>query len=146
MRVLAVVVITISVSGCAVYYAGNKFGSGMQGPEAICVVENTEVRAEFLQALRPLLEARKIAVSVVPSSAEKNACPFVLTYSATWHWDLKLYMREARMNLYKDGQPFADSSFLAPHGLINMSIESFDETETKLNKMLLQMGLAAPTT
>jgi hypothetical protein len=145
MRLAATLATAMAVSGCAVHYAGNRYGTGSRLPDTICIVENPDVRAEFLQSLRPLLEARKIAVQLLPPSSNKNSCPFMLTYSATWHWDLQPYMRQARMDIYRDGQSFADSNYLAPHGLINMSPEALDETETKLEKMLRRMGLVAPT-
>ncbi len=98
------------------------------------------MREEFIQTLLPLLQARQMTVKVVPPTATNDSCPFVLTYSANWHWDLVPYMREARIDVYKDGRSFGDANYLAPHGLINMSTEVYDKTEVKIERMLVRLG------
>lgn len=142
MRVLATVVAVLVLSSCAVQYGANRYAPDARMPTDLCVKESAGVREEFLQVLVPLLKARQVAVKVLPASAPNDACPFMMTYSATWHWDLVSYMREARIEIYRDGSLFANAHFLAPHGLINMSVEAFDKTEVKIDRMLVRLGFS----
>ncbi len=130
------------LSGCAVHYSGKPFAADMGQPDAVCIAEAKGVREEFLRALQDQLAARRIATKVIAGTSPVDACPFVLTYTATWHWDIVMYMREARMFLYHRGAPVSTAYFLAPHGVINFSVESFDKTETKIDRMLTRMGFA----
>lgn len=143
MKVLVLLGSSMALAGCTVQYFGNRYEAAMVQPEWVCIVDNPEVRAEFMEKLVPLLKARQIATRSLPAGSSTDSCPYVLTYAATWHWDLVPYMRSASMFLFKSGKLFSDSGYLAPHALVNMSLEALEKTEVKLEGMLNRMGLVA---
>jgi hypothetical protein len=130
-----------ALSACTIHYNANRYDAKVPMSGEVCIINNPEVRREFTDALIPLLTKRNLVTRILSPDAPKTSCPFVLVYTANWHWDLVTYMREARIDIYRNGKEFADANYLAPHGLVNMSTEAYEETSLKIEKMLTRMGI-----
>lgn len=129
------------LSACTIHHGAVPLSSPVPSGSTVCVIKNPEVREEFTTVLREQLERRELRMRELQVGADRQACPYTLIYAATWHWDLVSYMREARIDLYKGDLPAGSASYQAPHSLVNMTTESFEKTEIKIDRMLSNMGL-----
>jgi hypothetical protein len=70
----------------------------------VCVIENTSVKAGFLESYKRALAAKGYSVKQLDRTASIHECPTTSTYSAAWGWDFALYMVSAEIRVYKSGK------------------------------------------
>jgi hypothetical protein len=98
----------------------------------ICIVENSRVREDFLDAYKAALSAKGYEVEVFKNTPQVSQCPLTTRYVAYWAWDMVLYMRYAELRVYRDGKPAGRAVFEA------RSSRMIDP-ETKLRELVDQM-------
>lgn len=74
-----------------------------QGSE-ICIIENPDVRATFLEIYRRELEKKGFKTRVIPTTSTLFDCPQTSRYTANWRWDFALYLAFADISVYEDGK------------------------------------------
>jgi hypothetical protein len=73
----------------------------------ICIQKNPRVMVEdFTIVMQEGFMKRGITSTVIVGDAPK-ACVYMATYTALRSWDLKMYLAEARIDIYRMGQPIA---------------------------------------
>ena len=105
--------------------------------QEICVIENTAVRASFLEAYQRALAAQGYTVRRLGSSASVNDCSVTSTYSASWRWDLALYMAYADLKNYHQGVLAGSANYDAMRGGGNMG--KFIDADQKITELTQQL-------
>lgn len=103
--------------------------------ERVCIVENLDVREGFLSAYRSAVEAKGLEVQIVPATADKSVCPLTSTYTASWNWDLAMYMRYAQISIFRDGQPAGQALYDAH----TAGMSKFINAEEKIQELVGQL-------
>jgi hypothetical protein len=103
-------------------------------PREICVIENSDVRHEFLEAYSSALSSKGLTVRMLPAGASVGSCPLTSTYTANWRWDLALYLAYANLKVYR-------SSRLVGEAMYN-SLDAAGNTDKFINARLKVQKLA----
>ena len=103
----------------------------------ICVIENSRVRASFLEAYQRALQASGFAVRLLPESAPLSACSITSRYVAHWQWDIALYLAIAELRVYKDGLPAGQALYNATRAAATTS--KFVNAEEKVKELVQQL-------
>ncbi len=103
-------------------------------PEEICIIENASVQRSFLDALVTSVQARGYAVSLQASESDTMICPVSVTYSASWLWDLAMYMAYAEITAFEDGLPVGRALYDSRGGGGNTS--KFIVAEEKIDELV----------
>lgn len=109
----------------------------------ICIVSNPSVRASFSDKLQSLLSLRGFDVRMLTSGTPVKACPISLTYTASWRWDLALYMAHAQINVFEQGLPAGDAVYDARSG--GGSLGKFINADQKIEELVNQLFPAKQT-
>lgn len=105
--------------------------------QQICVVNNAEVRKGFEEALFRSLRGQGYEVRPIPASSSITACPVTLTYTASWRWDLALYMAYAEIRVFKAGQEGGRAIYDSTRGGGNMG--KFIDADKKVDELTRQL-------
>ncbi|GMG80820.1 hypothetical protein LNKW23_00320 [Paralimibaculum aggregatum] len=101
---------------------------------ALCIESNPAVHMEgFLPALVRQVEMRGVRTEVVQGPAPGH-CRHVMRYTATWRWDLAMYLYTARLEILDAGRVIGSASYDASAG--GLSMEKFGSTEGKIGPMV----------
>lgn len=125
----------LSLSGCAIHQTVKpveRFDSN-----TVCLVQNDTVRATFLDAYERALSNRGYAIKRLESGASLIACPVTSTYTASWRWDLAMYMSYAEIVVYQNGKPAGKATYDATRGGGNMG--KFIGAEKKITELVDQL-------
>jgi len=102
MKTLVPLMLVMLLTGCAIYQPVEPAASVVSGE--ICIVENPDVRARFLEIYRRELEAKGYRTRVIPATSTLFDCPQVSRYTANWRWDIAYYLAFAEISVYADGK------------------------------------------
>jgi len=133
-KVLVPLLSAAVLSGCAIRQQVQPAPADLR---EICIVENSGVRAGFVDSLRRTLTERGYRVRMLPSTARLDTCPVTATYSARWNWDLALYMSYAEIRIYRDLQQVGSAVYDATRGSGNLN--KFIDAETKIRELVQQL-------
>jgi hypothetical protein len=103
----------------------------------ICIIENPDVRASFLEAYRSALQAKNFQTKILPQTATPRDCPQASTYTANWRWDLALYLAFVDINIFVDGKSVGRAIYDSLAGGGNMS--KFINAEKKIYELVDQL-------
>ena len=119
--------VAVALGGCGTY-RGKPVGEA--APKTVCVLENAKAAnsAEFLAAYRLALEARGIEAVVKPAGSAVDGCPVASRYNVYWEGGGPLRVRNARIDLYREGRVVSSSVF-----------QSQDVGPTRTNEVLIAM-------
>ncbi len=129
---IAACMLALALSGCAIHQTVRPVAS--LGDRQICVIDEPNVKAGFLDAYKRSLSRKGYAVRVLPSSASITDCPVASTYSASWRWDLALYMAYAEIKVYENGKLAGEAIYDSKNGGANMG--KFIDAEKKINELV----------
>lgn len=116
-KLAALALVALSVSGCAIHQTVKPVES-FTGKQ-ICLIENSSVRAGFVESYKRALESKGYIVRRLPSSAAITECSAASTYNALWRWDLALYMAYADIRVYRDGKLVGEAKYDSQSGGMN---------------------------
>ena len=125
----------IALAGCTITQTVNPI-SIAAGSE-VCIVENSEVRAGFLDTVQQVLTENGYRYRMLAHGASPSYCPVALTYTAQWSWDLSLYMSYARLQAFQDGYPAGNALYDSTKGGGNM--KKFIDAEPKITELVEQL-------
>ncbi|ODT37246.1 MAG: hypothetical protein ABS55_03765 [Lautropia sp. SCN 70-15] len=134
-KVLALSLLVALVSGCAIHQTVSPITAPVT--REICLIENTAVRAGFVNQLRQSLGAKGYQVRMLPETAAINACTTTATYTATWRWDLALYMSYAEIKVYSNARPVGEALYDSTGGGGNMG--KFIDANEKIRELVDQL-------
>lgn len=132
-KLIAVALLTPLLGACSSVQKIDPVAS--HAGEKVCIVENPKVREGFLSSYQRAIEAKGMAVQVVPATAGTQACTLTSTYTASWNWDLALYMRYAKISIYRDGQ-LAGEALYDAH---TAGMSKFIDADKKVQELVGQL-------
>ncbi len=122
-------------SGCAIHQTVKPVENISE--KQICVIENSAVRAGFLDAYRRALTAKGYLVRQLPPTATISDCSITSTYTANWRWDLALYMSFAEIKVFSNGALAGEAKYDAQGGGANMG--KFIDAQKKVEELTDQL-------
>ena len=90
MKFFCVLVCGLLLAGCSITQKVKPVGE-IQSKE-VCIIENPDTRAGFLNEYRGVLSENDYLVKVLPKNTDFKGCEITSTYIGKWSWDLALYM------------------------------------------------------
>ncbi len=124
-----------ALSGCAIHQ--NVKPVAQLDSKSVCIVQNGNVRATFLDAYERALSNKGYEVKRLESGASLIACPVTSTYTANWRWDMAMYMAYAEIVVYKNAKPAGKATYDATRGGGNMG--KFIGAEKKITELVDQL-------
>ena len=137
VRSVWLLALVVLAAGCSIRQDVKPVTPAQLSSKEICVRQNAEVRANFLDAYRKALESKGFTVRVLEPTAGITACPLLSTYSANWRWDLTMYMAYAEMRVYRDGNEIGKAVYDALMGGGRM--DKFINADEKVRELVAQL-------
>lgn len=131
-RTFIAVFLAVTISGCSIKQSVDT--AEIDRGATLCVIENTEVRAGFLNSMKSALTEKGVRYQVVNPNAVPADCFWTASYTARWSWDLALYMSFAEIQIYKDGMLQGKALYDSTLGGANMG--KFIDAETKIKELV----------
>lgn len=111
--------------------------------DTICIVENPDVRAGFLETFEATLNLMKVPYQVVSERALPEKCEWTATYIGKWRWDIKLYMTYAEIKVYYNGGLRGQVVYDSTNAGLNTN--KFIDAEPKIREMVEQVIQFGPS-
>ena len=132
-RVLFSIVLSVFLVGCgSPRYLGTAIPDVSKKPEVV-IVQDAETRPGFLDTMKNWLDRNNYTYSVVPDKSKHDLSKLTLEYEGHWGWDLALYLKNAEINAFKDGQRVGEVTFKVPY---TANPSKFGVAETRINYMM----------
>jgi len=135
MKKVFVLLFVTLLAGCAVpRYSGVAIGPIMQSssPEVV-VVNDSDTRAGFQQAMESWLSANDISYSTAEESSTPDLDSITLKYEGHWNWDLAIYMSDAYIEAFHEGRSIARVEYTTKY---TISPKKFGNAETRIGEMM----------
>lgn len=116
--------------------------------DTVCIERNADVYVDdLLPAIEEAFKRNGIATRVFDVSPAP--CPYRLTYAASRRWDLKVFMADARIVLYRDRELVGEATYALPSGVFGgggINPEKWRGAAYKIDPIMDKMlvGLKAP--
>ena len=132
MKYILILIVAATLSACA----GPKFSSTpLQYVDSpIVIIKDNETRAGFLQTMENWLRQNGYEYTVLPDGSRHRHEDLTLEYEGEWSWDLALYLTDAEIKAYNNGQRVAEVSFKVPR--ITANLGKFGSAEKRINEMM----------
>ncbi|SCA56638.1 conserved exported hypothetical protein [Candidatus Terasakiella magnetica] len=113
MKFLLILSFAILLSACAApqFNASPLKYSGSQ----IVVIKDNDTREGFLQSMKSWLAQNKYDFAVSEDGSKHDHKKVTLEYEGHWGWDLALYLKDAEIKAYSDGQRIGEASYKVPY-------------------------------
>ena len=131
-KVLWCVFFIVFLAGCA----GPKFSGSAIEPlnnAGIVIVKDNDTRNGFLETIERWLDNHNFEYVVVSDNSKHQLDKLTLEYVGRWSWDLALYLREARISAYHEGQRVGEVEFKAANSL---NFNKFGNAEKRISYMM----------
>nr|WP_246847573.1 Sbal_3080 family lipoprotein [Vibrio crassostreae] len=103
------------MAGCG---APRYTGSAIPEPTTevdVVIVKDAETREGFLNTMETWLQDNDYTYTVVPDKSQHDLDKLTLEYEGHWSWDLALFLKQAEINAYKNGQRVGEVEFKVPY-------------------------------
>ncbi|WP_439133820.1 Sbal_3080 family lipoprotein [Pseudomaricurvus sp.] len=140
-KTLALIVAVSLLSACTI--TQNVEPAQLANQHQLCIIENPKVREGFLAEYRAALTDKGIAHQVVSANSVPDSCEWTSTYTASWSWDMALYMSYADIKVYHRGVLDGEAVYDSRRGGGNMG--KFIDAEEKVRELvneLIQIEMA----
>jgi|HubBroStandDraft_5_1064220.scaffolds.fasta_scaffold293637_1 hypothetical protein len=134
---LAVFAIAMSLAGCAIDQKVQPVAISTTGSREICVIKNPAVRDSFLERYETALGHKGLLVHEVSPGSPVSACPLTTTYTASWYWDVAMYMNYVNFKIYRDGNLVGEALYDSRRGGANMN--KFIDADKKVMELTNQL-------
>lgn len=103
------------LAGCG---APRYTGSSIPEPTTevdVVIVKDAETREGFLNTMETWLQDNDYTYTVVPDKSQHDLDKLTLEYEGHWGWDLALFLKQAEINAYQNGQRVGEVEFKVPY-------------------------------
>lgn len=103
------------LAGCG---APRYTGSAIPKPTTevdVVIVKDAETREGFLNTMETWLQDNDYTYTVVPDKSQHDLDKLTLEYEGHWGWDLALFLKQAEINAYQNGQRVGEVEFKVPY-------------------------------
>ncbi len=134
-KTFAVIPVLIFLIGCAgPKYSGmpitpNIYSSGHK----IDIIEHKATRKGFMDAIQNWLTSNHYEFSIRPQNSQHNNENISLEYIGLWSWDLGIFLADAKINAFHDGEQKANVEYKAPN---TFDANKFGHTIEKIGYMM----------
>jgi hypothetical protein len=115
--------------------------------ETVCIERNAEVYVEdLLPAIENGFKRHGIATRVFDVSPAP--CPYRVTYEASRRWDLKAFLSDARISLYRDRELIGEGTYALPSGVFGgggINPDKWRDAAFKIDPVMDKMLAAVPS-
>jgi hypothetical protein len=125
----------VGLSACAIKQDVRRAGALTE--REICVTQNAAVRKTFEESLNKSLRSQGYVVKSVPADSAVTVCPVTITYTASWRWDLALYMAYAEIRVFNAGREEGRAIYDSTRGGGNMG--KFIDAEKKVDELVREL-------
>ena len=132
---LTTVLLTIFLGGCASpKYNAKPITSDHQNKNIQVVIVNDEnTREGFQKAMESWLSKNNYKYTISSDGAQHNLDSLTLEYEGKWGWDLAIYLNDAYIEAFKNGQRVGKVDYKAPNSL---STSKFGKAEQRIGYMM----------
>ncbi len=114
------------LTGCAApRYSGSFIEN--TGPVDVVILRDNTSRPGFLESMESWLKGQGYQYTVVPQGSKYDPEKINLEYFGKWNWDLAIYLQEARITAYTNGQKAGSVYYYAPNSLNRKKFGNADE-------------------
>ncbi|MFW5498974.1 MULTISPECIES: Sbal_3080 family lipoprotein [unclassified Maridesulfovibrio] len=132
IKAVALLVVLIAVSGCGKFDVINRSTPDLLQAEKVCIVNHPDTREGFEAALKQWLTKENINNQVIPASSRSDACEWVLRYYGYWSWDMALFLSDAEIRAYHDGNEAGEVKLRVGQ----WDSHKFESGEKRIGKMM----------
>lgn len=105
----------------------------------VCIERNPRVKfAEFVQMLEDGLARHGLTAEVFNAQEPPSHCEYVLTYTASWTWDVAVYLRHAELAIWRGRKKIAEATYHLVGGG-GLSLAKFQGARTKMEPVIDQL-------
>ena len=122
----------LTVGGCVSKKVDTVEGISKQ--DEICIIENTEIRREFLDVYKKSIE--KQGYKVLIKKGADDQCVYTSTYTATYGFHWGPYLATADLKIFKDEELIGRSKYKAPKFDVSKHGRVVNKIEPLVQKML----------
>lgn len=137
LKPLAAAAILMALAGCSIKQNITPASFSEPAKAEICMVPEAGLRKGFHQTYRDQLLKKGFEVRELPAGASASNCGLVTRYTATWAWDLALYMNYADIKVYQASRQIGHANYDARWG--GGRLDKFIDAETKIIEMTDQL-------
>lgn len=133
-RALLLLILSASflVSGCGKFDVINHPAEGIGQAPKICIVDNPQTRAGFMQAMQSWLSKEGISYQVLPAGTDTTDCEWSLRYIGRWSWDVALFLADAEITAYHQGKQVGQEKLIVGQ----WDAHKFEKGEVRIHKMM----------
>ncbi|MBY4676125.1 Sbal_3080 family lipoprotein [Marinobacterium arenosum] len=134
-KVLIVCVLAMLTSACAApRYSGSAISQDIHenGTEIVLIKDN-ETRDGFRQTVENWFKKNNYKYVVKAEGSKHEFDKLTIEYVGKWNWDLALYLSDAKMEAFHQGQRVGEVSYKAPNSL---NTNKFSNAEERIEYML----------
>jgi hypothetical protein len=115
MKKLLLIIASISIlSACgAPRYSSSPIDS--RHIKTVAIVKNEKTREGFLQTIEIWMKNNNYKYIVTPSNSKHDPDILTIEYVGYWAWDLALYLKEAEISAYQNGQRVGKVDYRVPY-------------------------------
>jgi hypothetical protein len=99
----------------------------------VAIVKNEKTREGFLQTIETWLKSNNYDYIVTPSNSKHDPDMLTLEYVGYWAWDLALYLKEAEISAYQNGQRVGNVNYRVPY---TANPKKFGKGSERINTMM----------
>ncbi|GAB1263028.1 Sbal_3080 family lipoprotein [Aurantivibrio plasticivorans] len=138
MRILKLIVVGVLVSSmvaCAApRYSGGQIADELitTKPEVV-VIDDVATKEGFLKTIEAWLTENNYTYQVDPDGSTHDLQKLTIEYVGKWNWDMAVYLSEAKIEAFHQGQRVAEVEYKAPNSL---NTNKFSNAEERVRYML----------
>jgi len=125
----------VFLSGCAITYTQQPI-STPKIKNKICIIHNPKTRAGFERNMVEWLREHQYQTKILPQYSNKNVCEWLLTYYGKWSWDIYIYLADAKITAYHDGEYAGYSRFHVQGKSMSMNLQKYGSADTRVRAMM----------
>lgn len=135
IKYIFIILSLILLSGCAITYTQQPIRVPM-GKNQICIMHNPKTRAGFERAMVDWLNEHQYRTKILSQYSNQNACKWLLTYYGKWSWDLYIYLADAKITAYHNGQYAGYSRFHVDGKSMNVNMQKYGSADLRVRAMM----------
>ncbi len=131
-NVLVVILFAFVLSACASpNYTGSRIDD--KNFDEVVVIKDLETKIGFLHAIESWLEKHKYNYTVASDGSKHNPDKLTLEYSGIWRWDLAIFLNDAEIEAFRNGQRVGEAKYTAPN---NLNMKKYSDAEERINYLM----------
>jgi hypothetical protein len=132
MRIAGLLAVIVVLQGCSIRQEVTPIVDA--DIQEITIIENPDVMATFLDAIKAAVEKQGVTTQVGPPLTPTANYPYALTYTANWTWDMTLYLVYAEINVFERDRVIGKAVYDCTRG--GGRLDKFVNAESKVKELI----------